>query len=332
MQTKTVITQWVHPEIIDFLSTFTTVISNPTREVMPKSKLLNLASDAHAVMVFMPDMIDDAFLKRCPDLKIVSAALKGYDNFDVKACTKRGIWFSIVPDLLTDPTAELAVGLLINIARNMDQGNRQVKSGRFKGWRPILYGKGIDGATVGIVGMGSVGRAVAKRLAGFNPTIIYTDPNVTPHTDLGELPVSQVDLPELFRRSDFLIAATPFLPSTKHLINTERLNIVKPGCYLINIGRGSCVDEAAVAHALDNGTLAGYAADVFEFEDWARPDRPQKISPDLLKSDHTFFTPHLGSAVNRVRFDIAMLAALNIQDALLGKRPRGAINSPRCAA
>ncbi len=250
------------------------------------------------------------------------------DNFDVQACSNRGVWFSSVPDLLTIPTAELAIGLLINVARNMHRGNEVVKSGQFEGWRPRLYGKGLDNSTVGIIGMGRVGKAIATFLQGFNNHVIYSDPYLKSNAFIGEPIAEKVELTTLLSRSDFIIVATPYTTSTRHLINEDSLKQIKSDAFLINIGRGSCVNEKAISAALDSNQLAGYAADVFEFEDWARDDRPKTIYESLLESDKTYFTPHLGSAVDQVRYDIAMQAALNIKDVLKGKQPQNAINKP----
>lgn len=326
MKPKTLITQWVHPQIIEFLSPVTQVTANPDKEIWPRQKVIEQARDAQAIMVFMPDMVDQGFLDECPDLKLVSAALKGYDNFDVEACTQKGIWFSMVPDLLTIPTAELALGLLINLARNIRHGDHRVRSGNFKGWRPLLYGQGLDNAAVGIIGMGAVGQAIAKLLTGFNTKILYTDTEKVSLEGLEINPPESTDMDSLLSESDFIIVATPYSRSTHHIINEERLSQIRPHAMLINIGRGSCVDEAAVARALAEDALAGYGADVFEFEDWARPDRPREIHKGLLASDKTILTPHLGSAVDQVRYRIAMEAAVNIKDYFEGRAPRGAIN------
>lgn len=324
MKPKTVITQWIHPEIIEFMSSFCTVVANQTRETLPHGKIIDLTKDAEAIMVFMSDTVDDAFLQKCPKLKIVSAALKGYDNFDVDACTWNGVWFSIVPDLLTIPTAELAVGLLIGISRNLVRGDDYIRKGKFSGWTPNFYGRGLKGSTAGIIGMGGVGMAIASLLKGFGVKIIFSDPgNILSKTGSDFIPVN---LNDLFQSSDFILVATPYLPSTKHLINEDSLRLVKPEACLINIGRGSCVDETAVARALAKGKLAGYAADVFEFEDWARQERSRTIHKGLLSSEKTFLTPHLGSAVDSVRYEIAMQAALNIQDVFSCKKPRNAVN------
>ncbi len=329
MKPKIVLTHWVHPETIDFLQTTANVIPNTTRETLPREELLSRAKDADALMVFMPDRIDAQFLDACPQLQIVGAALKGYDNFDIDACTKRGIWFSIVPDLLTIPTAELTIGLLLGLTRHLPEGDRRIRSGSFHGWRPELYGAGLTGRTLGIVGMGAVGRAITKRLSGFDMRLVYCD-NVALTDDQEQAwGARRVSLNELLATSDFVVPMLPLTPQTLHLFNADTISKMQPGSYLVNACRGSVVDEHAVVEALRTGRLAGYAADVFEMEEWARPDRPDGIPRALLDNTaQTFFTPHLGSAVSEVRIEIERQAASNIIQALAGDRPVGAINNP----
>jgi len=168
---KVVVTHWVHEAVLDALGRHADVIANQTRETLPPDEVRARCRDAAGMVAFMPDTVDAAFLVACPDLRVVACALKGFDNFDIDACTRRGVWITAVPDLLTSPTAELAVGLLIGLARRIADGDRLVRGGGFAGWRPVLYCAGLDGATVGIVGMGRVGRAIARRLAGLGPGI-----------------------------------------------------------------------------------------------------------------------------------------------------------------
>jgi phosphonate dehydrogenase len=329
MKPRVVITHWVHPEVVELLSQQCVLLSNPTRESLPREEVLRRTEDAQAIMVFMPDRIDEAFLQACPNLKIVSAALKGYDNFDVEACTRHGVWFSIVKESLTIPTAELAIGLLIAITRRLRSGDRIVRSGEFMGWRPQLYGMGLSGRTLGLVGMGAVGQAVARRAVGLEMKVLYED--IVPLSKEKEEAwgLTHVPLEDLLAKSDFLMPLVPLKADTFHLIDSRTIARMKPGSYLINICRGSVVDEEAVARALASGHLAGYAADVFEMEDWAREDRPRSIPQALLDdTDHTFFTPHLGSAVDEVRREITLEAARHILQALHGQKPAGAINSP----
>lgn len=323
------ITNRVYPEVTAFLEKFARVDANPSVEPLTRHEFLARASSATALMVFMNDWLDASTLDRCPKLRIVAAALKGSDNFDVAACTARGIWFTIVPNLLTIPTAELAVALALGLSRKVLEGDRLVRSGKFAGWRPVLYGAGFSGRTAGIVGMGSVGRALAKQLAAFGMEILYADPVALPAAIEKELGAMRLDLAEVLARSDFVFLASPLSSETTHLIDVWALAWIKPDAFLINVGRGSVVDEQAVAGALASGKLAGYAADVFEMEDRALPNPPKSISAALLaQTDKTLFTPHLGSAVADARYEIEMRAARNIVEALSGRRPPDAINEP----
>jgi phosphonate dehydrogenase len=329
MKPKVVLTHWVHPEIIAFLSGPCEVVANESRETLSRGEVLQRARDAQALMAFMPDCVDAAFLDACPQLKVVGGALKGYDNLDAVACEQRGVWLTIVPDLLTIPTAELTHGLMIALARNMLPSDRYLRSGQFQGWEPRFYGQGIDGSTVGIVGMGAVGKALAKRLIGYEADVMYFDLKPLDAGQEEALRVRPVELHQLLAESDFVVSILPLNQTTVHLIDRDALASMKPGSYLVNTGRGSTVDEVAVAQALETGHLKGYAADVFEFEDWARGDRPREIPEALLaQTDRTCLTTHIGSAVERVRFEIAMEAAANIVQALRGEKPTGAVNSP----
>lgn len=329
MKPKVVLTHWVHPETIAMLESVAEVIPNTTRDTLPRAEVLARAKDADALMVFMPDSIDGGFLDACPKLKIVGAALKGYDNFDVDACTERGVWFSIVPDLLTVPTAELTIGLLLGLTRHLVEGDRRIRGGQFRGWRPELYGTGLSGRRLGIIGMGAVGRAIAKRLSGFDLELVYCDNVALGDEQEQAWGARRVGLDELLEQSDFVVPMLPMTPQTLHLINAGTIARMKPGSHLINACRGSVVDEQAVVDALRRGHLAGYAADVFEMEEWQRADRPHGIPQALLDNpSQTFFTPHLGSAVREVRIEIEHEAARNIIAALAGRQPSGAINRP----
>lgn len=329
MKPKVVISSWVHSQVIELLSPHCDVIANSTRERLSRAELLGRAGSADAIMCFMTDSIDADFLAACPRLKVVGCALKGYDNFDVAACTRRGIWITNVPDLLTIPTAELTIGLLIGLTRKLLQGDRLVRGGAFDGWRPVLYGAGLTGKTLGIIGMGAVGRAIAARLQGFEMNLVYADPRPAPAELEARLGLRRVDQKTLLEISDYVVPMVPYTADTLHLIDREAIAAMKDGAFLINACRGSAVNEEAVADALATGKLAGYAADVFELEEWARSDRPRRIAPGLLAdTERTLLTPHIGSAVDALRLAIAMEAATNILQALNGERPQGAINDP----
>ena len=330
MKPKVVITNWVHPEVIELLEPHCEVIANPNQESLSREEILQRAKNADGLMVFMPDSIDEAFLRECPQLKVIAAALKGYDNFDVDACTRCGVWFTIVPSLLSAPTAEIAIGLLIGLSRQMLVGDRLMRRGQFAGWRPQLYSLGLANRTLGIVGMGALGKAIAQRLAGFEMQLLYSDPVALTPEQEEMAKLLRVSFDTLIEVSDFVMLVVPLQPGTFHLINANTLAKMKPGSFLINPGRGSVVDEQAVCQALESGHLGGYAADVFEMEDWHRSDRPHSIPQSLLENtNQTFLTPHIGSAVDELRRDIALEAAQNILQALQGEKPQGAVNCLR---
>ena len=329
MKPEVVITNWVHSEVREVLNRNFQVVGNPSfGQRLSQQEILKRSKSAFALMAFMSDRVDVSFLSACPNLKIIAGALKGYDNFDVQACTEHGVWMSIVPDLLTQPTAELIIGLIIGIGRHLLPGDQFMRSGSFVGWEPRFYGTGLAGRTVGIIGMGAVGQAVAERLQGFACSILYYDPADLPTSAEQKLKATKMPLDGLLAESDYLLPLVPLTPETNHLLNAERIARMKPGSYLINACRGSVVEESAVSKALQSGHLNGYAADVFEMEDWLRRDRPAGISTDLLQQSKTLFTPHLGSAVDEIRRRIALEAAQNILDLVQGKTPRGAVNKP----
>jgi phosphonate dehydrogenase len=330
-RSKVVITHRVHEPVKELLGRECDVVVNEDVETWPRQKLLEVSRDADALLVFMPDLIDEALLAACPKLRVIAAALKGFDNIDVAACTRRGIWVAIVPDLLSAPTAELALALTLGLTRNVLPGDRRVRSGEFKGWRPVLYGGGVVGRTLGIVGMGKLGQAFVKLLSGFSARVLYYDPVALSPVHEAILGAARTSFDQLLAQCDVIVVLAPLTESTLHMINAESLGKMKPGAYLVNVGRGSVVDEQAVAQALASGRLAGYAADVFEMEDWARPDHPASVEPALLDGGHTLFTPHLGSAVKSVRLEIELAAAHSILQVLRGQRPQGAINDPEGA-
>ncbi|WP_020176531.1 phosphonate dehydrogenase [Methyloferula stellata] len=323
---KIVVANWVEKEVLDYLRAYGTVEANTTFEPWSAAELIRRCQGATALLSFMTESVDEAFLSACPDLRMVSCALKGYDNYDVAACRRRGVALSIVPDLLIGPTAELTVGLMIALGRKILSADRYIRSGAFAGWRPTFYGTGLAGSTVGLIGMGALGQAVAARLAGFDCSLIYFSQNRLTAEQETRLGARKVGLDELLSRSDYVTAVLPLTPETVHLLDAAAIARMKRGALLINTGRGSVVDEEAVADALASGHLGGYAADVFAMEDWALPDHPPAIPPRLLGADNrTILTSHIGSAVTKVRLEIAMEAARNIVDFLEGRALQGAL-------
>jgi phosphonate dehydrogenase len=326
---QVVVTHWVHPEVVSYLARFCTpLVPSAAEGVWPGARVAELAASADGLIACMADTVDDAFLARCPRLRVVSATLKGYDNFDADACTRRGVWLTILPDLLTVPTAELALGLILGLTRQLGPADRYMRSGQFDGWRPQFYGTGLAGAAVGICGMGQVGRAAATRLRAFGARILYYDQRPLADGVARELAATRLDLDGLLAASDVVLVLLPLTDATVHLLDAAALARMRPGAFLVNVGRGSVVDEQAVLAALQAGQLGGYAADVYEMEDWALPGHPAQIPPGLLSHPRTLFTPHLGSAVDSVRRDMSLAAARQVEQALRGQRPDHAVNDP----
>ncbi len=328
MAPKIVITNRVHSDVVDLLRPRCRLEVNSDPEPWSCAEFLEKARDSVGIVAFMTDCIDRDFLAHCSDLRIIASVLKGHDNFDVESCTRNGVWFTVVPNGLTSATAELTIGLMIGISRHLVEADAHVRL-KYEGWRPIFYGQGLEHSTVGILGMGEIGQAVAKRLRGFDCRTLYFDERQIPPHQAISIGARFAPFEELLKVSDFLVIALPLTGRTQHIINADTISMMKTGCYVINPARGSIVKEDAVADALASGKLAGYAADVFEMEDWARKDRPNTISSRLIADvEHTLLTPHVGSADRRARYTAEMEMAHSILDYLDGRAPRGAVNKP----
>lgn len=323
---RIVLAHQVHSSVREKLSTVGELVENTGTEPWSRNALLERCREADALMAFMTEWIDDAFLAACPRLRLIAGALKGYNNLDVDACTRRGVVVTNVPDLLTAPTGELTVGLMISIARHMGPAERHVRQGGFKGWRPLFYGGSLNGSTVAILGAGAVGQAVMEMLGGFDCERLYVDKRPLSTETEERLEATRVEMADALERANFIVLGLHLTQSTLRLVDDGFLSRMRRGAYLINPARGSLVDEAAVAKALASGQLGGYAADTFEMEDWTLPNRPRRIHPDLLQSNRTVLTPHIGSAVAQVREEIERSAADSILTLLSGTIPETAVN------
>lgn len=313
-QETLVLTHRVHPQVLEALAPHAHLIPNQTDSSLPREELLDRLAQATGVVVFPPDVVDEEFLAHAPLLRVVSGAFMGSDNVNVRQCAARGVTCTNVPDLLAEPTAELAVTLLLGLARHVREGDRRVRAGGYRGWSPTLYGLGLNGATVGILGAGKVGLATARRLQGFGAELVYADPApLDPELD-SELGLRRMMLDAMLERCDAVVVATTLTPETRRLLDRSRLGQMKPGALLVNVGRGSVVDESAIAQLIAADHLGGYAADVFAFEDDGaeNADGTTTIPAELLAlEERTLFTSHLGSSVDEVRSAIEMRAAEN---------------------
>ena len=278
-------------------------------ELLSRAELLACVHAASAIVSMLSERIDDELLDAAPRLRIVANHAVGYDNVDVPACTRRGIWVTNTPDVLTEATADLTWALLLAVARRLREGEALVRSGQFHGWTPtMLLGRELRGATLGIFGYGRIGQAVARRAEGFGMRVLFT-------TRTGG-----VELDELLRVSDILTLHAPLGPRTRHVLGPAQLLQMKRGAILINTSRGALVDEAALVRALESGHLGGAGLDVYE-------DEP-RVHPGLLGRDDVVLLPHLGSATRQTRAQMAALALADVQRVLRGERPVHPVNSP----
>lgn len=276
------------------------------------------AAAAAGLLCLLTDRVDGRLLARCPRLRAVSSISVGVDHIDLAAATARRIPVGHTPGVLTETTADLAVALLLAAARRVGEAERLVRSGGWRAWEPdLLLGTDVHGATLGLLGLGAIGRAVARRARGFGMTVLAW---ARTHRSLGDLAgeVNWVELPELLARSEFVSIHLPLSDATRGLLGARELAALRPGAILVNTARGGIVEEAALAEALRDGRLAAAGLDVFEREPLA-PDSPLLALPNVV------LTPHIGSASHATRLRMAELAARNLLAALAGER------MPHCA-
>ena len=272
----------------------------------PKKVIVEKVGNVDAIVSLLSDKIDAEVFDAARKLKIVAQMAVGFDNIDVKEATKRGIYVTNTPGVLTETTADFAWTLLMAVARRVVEADKYVHNGKWKvGWHPsMLSGRDVYGATIGIVGVGRIGSAVARRTRGFNVKILYYDVVARPELEK-ELGAKRVDLGTLLRKSDFVSVHIPLMKATYHLINAEKLKLMKKTAYLINNSRGPVVDEKALYEALKEGRIAGAALDVFEKE-------PTPLDNPLLKLDNVVVAPHISSASHETRSKMAEMVAENL--------------------
>lgn len=288
--------------------------------VIPRKMLLEKVKGVDAILSLLTDTIDAEVMDAAgSNLKVIANYAVGYNNIDVEEATKRGIMVTNTPGVLTETTADLAWALMMAIARRIVEADRFVREGKFRGWEPmLLLGTDVHGATLGIVGFGRIGQAMARRALGFNMKVLYYDNARVPEQVEKELKATYVDLPTLLRESDFVSLHVPLTKETHHLIGEKELRMMKKGAYLINTARGPVVDEKALVKALKEGWIKGAALDVFENE--------PEVEPELLKLENVVLAPHIASASYATRSRMSIMAAENIIKALSGEIPPNLVN------
>jgi len=281
----------------------------------PRDALLKAIEGCDGVLTLLTDRVDDEFLDRAgTQLKVVSNFAVGYDNIDVPACTKRGIPVGNTPGVLTETTADLAWALLMAAARRLVEGDRYVRDGNWKTWGPmLLMGPDVHGATIGIIGFGRIGQAVARRARGFGMRILYHDPRrVSPQVE-AEYGAEYRTLEGILPESDFVSLHVDLRPETRGLIDAERLGWMKPTAILVNTSRGPVVDSMALVDALKSGTIAAAALDVTDPE-------PLPADHPLVQLDNCLVVPHIASASRATRGKMAQMAAANLLAGVRGER------------
>ncbi|HEV7908869.1 MAG TPA: D-glycerate dehydrogenase [Pseudonocardiaceae bacterium] len=282
---------------------------------LTEPELHSAVSGADAVVSMLHDRVDTAVLDAAgPSLRIVANVAVGYDNIDVAALASHDVTLTNTPGVLTDATADLALGLMLMLTRRLGEGERLLRARQPWSFHlGFMLGAGLRGKVLGIVGLGQIGQAVARRAAPFGLRIVYTGRRRAAADLEAELGATHVSMPELLETADIVSLHCPLTPQTHHLIDAAALKAMKATAYLVNTTRGPVVDESALADALADGSIAGAALDVFERE----PD----VEPRLLEADNAVVTPHLGSATVETRTEMAVLAARNVVAVLSGEPP-----------
>lgn len=267
-------------------------------------------------ITMLSNPLTDRVFDSAPNLKIVANYAVGFNNIDVNAAKKHGVRVSNTPDVLSEATADIALGLLLGVSRKLVEAEQDLRKGLFDGWHPQGYvGTELHGKTAGMIGMGRIGSAIVRRLNGFGIKTLYTNRRQVDKMTESSLNVTFVaDVEELLTMVDFLFLSCPLTPQTHHIINEKRLRILGKHVIIVNTGRGPLIDEAALAKALHNGSIAGAGLDVFE--------REPEIHPDLLNAPNAMLLPHIGSATRETRKNMAMLAAESVFRVLSGENPQ----------
>jgi glyoxylate reductase len=287
---------------------------------MPRDQLLAQVAGKAGAITLLTDRVDEEFLEAAgPRLKVVANYAVGFDNIDVQACTRHRVLACNTPEVLTETTADTAFALMMAAARRVAEGDRFLRSGARWIWGPLMMlGQDVHHATVGIVGFGRIGQALARRARGFSMRVLYHDMYRPSGQVEQELGAEYRDLEDLLRESDFVSLHTSLTPQTRHLINAARLALMKPTAVLVNTSRGPVIDEQALARALQQGQIFAAGLDVFE--------REPQVHPGLLACDNAVLIPHLGSATVTTRLAMADLAAGNLLAALEDRRPPALLN------
>lgn len=319
MAARSIFVTWpMEAAVRAILEQVATVRTSHTEHELPPAELARHVADVEAIIPMGAHPIPEPVIAAAPRLRIVAVAAVGYNIVDVAAATRRGILVTNTPGVLTDTTADMAWALMLGVARRVSESDRFVRAGKWTGvyWSQLM-GADVHGTTLGIIGLGRIGQAIARRAQGFGTRVLYHKRTRDPEAERS-VGAEYRSKAELLRESDFVVLSIPLTPETRHIIGAAELALMKPTAFLVNVARGPVVDEAALVDALRAGRIAGAGLDVFE-------DEP-KIHPGLLELENVALTPHIGSASGATRRRMATRAAENCVAALRGERPPNLVN------
>jgi lactate dehydrogenase-like 2-hydroxyacid dehydrogenase len=319
MKPRILISRYVFPEVLEHLCPHFEIDANQADGELGVAGLKARLADKQGVMTAVSDPVTDEVIAAAPQLKAICNFAVGYNNIDLAACTRAGIMATNTPGVLDDTTADLAWALLMASARRLPAAERWLRDGKWSGWQLDQWlGSDVHHATLGILGMGRIGQAVARRARGFDMPVIYHNRSRLPADREAACNATWVDKATLLRQADFLVLLLPYSATNHHAIGAAELALMKPTAHLINAARGGIVDDAALIAALRAGRLAGAGVDVFEGE--------PKFNPGFLDLDNVVLTPHIGSSSRATRLAMTMTAADNLIAALSGQRPPNLLN------
>jgi gluconate 2-dehydrogenase len=314
---RVVVTRRIFPALIDALRARYELHDNQDDLALTPAELAARLAGADGALITAGEKIDAALLAAAPRLKIVANIAVGFNNIDLAACTAAGVLATNTPEVLNEATADHAWALLLAAARRVTESERWLRAGHWQRWTfEMFMGAELHGTTLGILGMGRIGRAIARRAQGFAMPVLYHNRNPLPATEAGG--ATWVPKDELLRAADHLIVMLPYSAATHHALGAAELALMKPSAVLVNLARGGVVDDDALAAALRTGRLAAAGLDVFE-------DEPQ-VRPALLALDNVALTPHIASSTRATRAAMARLAIANLDAALENRRPPSLLN------
>ena len=314
---RVVVTRRIYPFLVDELRADYEVIDNQDDVSLAADEVARRLAQADGALIVAGERVDEALLAGCPRLKVTANVAVGYNNLDLAACTRHGVMATNTPDALNETTADHGFARLLAAARRIGESERWLRAGLWKRWAFDMFpGADLHGRTLGIVGMGRIGGAIARRAGGFSMRVVYHNRTPLPAAEAGG--ATWMGKEELLREADHVVLMVPYSPATQHLIGEAELALMKPTAVLVNLARGGVVDDAALIRALRDGRLAAAGLDVFEGE-------PQ-LNPGFLELENVVLTPHIASSTRATREAMARLAMRNLAAALSGRRPPSLLN------